>query len=310
MRGSISVKGFSGASLWYLSSTAAKAVRISSSVFDTPWRPNVGRNQSRIPVSKSISVPTTSNVSVSKSRSLISSPLASSHGGYGGPRILSRRPCASFAARFPRDERNVLERRHCEVPKRAMDASQTLRSSTLRSSPSVSKARNRSSIDWALRSVTQPSPAYLEGPGVGCAKRIARRIGYAARECRTVGTSLLQILARVERGRRTLGNRAASGGYRSCNRRDRLDALPADFHLLQLEGGRVDILHILRERSRNVARPVGHRPVITGVGREDRGRRGVSSGDNRHVEAAFCLVARGVGGRAVDRGGPQGEGVA
>src|ERR687898_230472 len=115
MRGIISVKGFSGASLWYLSSTAAKAVRISSSVFDTPCRPNVGRNQSRITVSKSISVPTTSNVSVLKSRSLISSPLASPHGGYDGSRILTRHPCASCAACFPQDEMNFRESCQNEV---------------------------------------------------------------------------------------------------------------------------------------------------------------------------------------------------
>jgi hypothetical protein len=30
-----------------------------------------------------------------------------------------------------------------------------------------------------MHSATQPSPAYLEGPGVGSAKRIACRIGYA-----------------------------------------------------------------------------------------------------------------------------------
>src|ERR671917_1268248 len=77
MRGSISVNGFSGVSLWYLSSTAAKAVRISSSVFDTPCRPSTGRNQSRIPVSKSISVPTTSNVSVLKSPNFVAPPRAS-----------------------------------------------------------------------------------------------------------------------------------------------------------------------------------------------------------------------------------------
>src|SRR5215213_11050324 len=115
MRGSISVKGFSLDSLWYLSSTAAKALRISSSVFDTPCRPNVGRHQSRIPVSKSISVPTTSNVSVLKSRSLISSPLVSSRGGYGGTHILTCQDCATPATRFPQDERNFRERRKAEV---------------------------------------------------------------------------------------------------------------------------------------------------------------------------------------------------
>src|SRR5215203_457611 len=115
MRGSILVKGFSGVSLWYLSSTAAKAVRISSSVFDTPCRPNMGRNQSRIPVSKSISVPTTSNVSVLKSRSLISSPLASTHGGNDGSRILTRHPRASCAACLPQDERNLRESCQDEV---------------------------------------------------------------------------------------------------------------------------------------------------------------------------------------------------
>src|SRR5919112_3350365 len=92
MRGSISVKGFSGVSLWYLSSTAAKAVRIPSSVFDTPCRAKVGRNHPKIPDSKSTSVPTTSNVSVLKSRNLISSPPGSSRGDYHGTRILTYPP--------------------------------------------------------------------------------------------------------------------------------------------------------------------------------------------------------------------------
>src|SRR5829696_3751560 len=115
MRGSISVKGFSGIFLWYSYSAAAKAIRISSSVFDTSCRPNVGRNHSKIPDSKSISVPTTSNVSVLKSRSLISSPLASSHGGNDGSRILTRHPCASCAACLPQDERNLRESCQDEV---------------------------------------------------------------------------------------------------------------------------------------------------------------------------------------------------
>src|SRR5215203_5799270 len=115
MRGSISVKGFSGIFLWYSYSAAAKAIRISSSVFDTSCRPNVGRNHSKIPDSKSISVPTTSNVSVLKSRSLISSPPRSSRGGYDGTRILTRQDCATPATRFPQDERNFRELRKAEV---------------------------------------------------------------------------------------------------------------------------------------------------------------------------------------------------
>src|SRR3712207_4145877 len=109
MRGSISVNAFSGVSLWYSPSTVAKAVRISSSAFDTPCLRRVGRNQSRIPVSKSMSVPTTSNVSVLKSRSLIASPRASSRSGYNNTRILARQTPATPTARFPQDERNLLE---------------------------------------------------------------------------------------------------------------------------------------------------------------------------------------------------------
>src|SRR4028119_1052687 len=116
MRGSISVKGFSGVSLWYPSSTAANVVRISSSVFfDAPWRPSMGRNQSRIPVSKSISVPTTSNVSVLKSRSFISSPRASSRSGYDSTRTLTGRNRATPVARFPQHERNFREPPRHEV---------------------------------------------------------------------------------------------------------------------------------------------------------------------------------------------------
>src|SRR5215212_202505 len=125
MRGSISVNVFSGVSLWNSSSTVAKAVRISSSAFDTPCLRRVGRNQSMIPVSKSISVPTTSNVSVLKSRSLISSPRASSRSGYDSIRMLACQNRAAPAARFPQYESNFRERRKAEVQLRRINLPHT-----------------------------------------------------------------------------------------------------------------------------------------------------------------------------------------
>src|SRR5215211_2472176 len=89
MRGSISVNVFFGAFFWSSSSTVAKAVRISSSVFAAPYRRRASQNQSKMPVSKSISVPTTSNVSVLKSRSLTASPRATSRSGYDDTRSVT-----------------------------------------------------------------------------------------------------------------------------------------------------------------------------------------------------------------------------
>src|SRR5215207_3676587 len=138
-----------------------------------------------------------------------------------------------------------------------------------------------------MHSANRSSLRYLKAPSLGN-ERIARRIGHAVCNSHTVD-AIRQIQGRGQRSLLILFDYATRGTYRSG---DRLvlggDLLYSD-HPLQLEGGCLDVLHILGEGGRDGGllggsgrrRPSGH-------GR----RRGV------HHQRQVVIVARGDGRNA------------
>src|SRR5215203_5403839 len=147
---------------------------------------------------------------------------------------------------------------------------------------------------------SEPSPAYLEGPGVVSAKRIARRIGNAARERRTIFAPRQQIQGRVEHSSSVVIKCRHRSGDRLVRR-----ALVGNDLPIQLERVGVDVVHRLGEGGRDVGRLEDIKRAVVWESRSDP-RSDIIDNlviGNGHVQLVVCRRRN----RIIGRRGPRVE---